>query len=460
MRIHPFGALVLIFTSTSVLADEGELPWPPALRGAVNGTVTFSSPDLLSVPDAVREASKDPAAAPFEVAERPPTIDLAFHDSLGPQAATRRLWSSWGDICVASDGRIYCAIGDHGNDVGGDARCFIYCWEPSTKMLRQVVDMNRVVPPKPGRPSWSKVHAKLDEGKDGKIYFSCTLNDGNRAKLPTYGWDEELPGGQLYQYDPATGATSVYANLPAKRCTATSLLDGERNIWWCNLEAGEGNALWGLDLTTRKEVFKAPDGSLGFNRAFALARDGSIFFNGPDRLMKFNAAAQQIEATQTSFGDSPGMRCATTETADHCSYGVTHQSTQLFRYSVASDELTLLGPVFLSGGYTTVICLSPDEKFLYYLPGAHGKAHESGTPLVRYELATGQRTVLAFLGPYCQREFGYVPGGTYGMKLSADGRTIYVNFNGHLSDEQQRPKHLKTNGFGLTSFAAIHLPEE
>src|SRR5207248_5666372 len=184
-------------------------------------------------------------------------------------------------------------------------------WDPKAKELKQVVDMNHVVPPKAGRPSWSKVHAKIDEGQDGKIYFSCTLNSGDRAKLPEYHWDEQLPGGQLYQYDPATGATTVFANLPRRRCTATSLLDRERNIWWCNLEAGEGNALWGLDLTTKKEIFRAPDGTTGFNRAFALMRDGSIYLNGPDRLMKFNLVTRQVEPTRTSFGDSPGMRCAT-----------------------------------------------------------------------------------------------------------------------------------------------------
>jgi len=48
-------------------------------------------------------------------------------------------------VHLASDGRVYCAIGDHGNDVGGDARCFIYCWDPKTKKLTQVVDMNKVV---------------------------------------------------------------------------------------------------------------------------------------------------------------------------------------------------------------------------------------------------------------------------------------------------------------------------
>ena len=111
-------------------------------------------------------------------------------------------------------------------------------------------------------------------------------------------------------------------------------------------------------------------------------RDGSIYFNGSERLMKFDFASRQIIAMSTDFGDSPGMRCATGESSDHYIYGVTQGTHQLFRYNVPADELTLLGPVFLTGAYTTVIALSPDENYLYYLPGAHGKAYESGTPLV------------------------------------------------------------------------------
>lgn len=443
-----------------VRAEEtADKPWPPQLPGAVHGTVTFSSSELLTVPPDVAAALKESGSNELTVAKRPPTVDLALHADLGPNAAGRRLWSSWGDICVASDGRVYCAIGDHGQDVGGDARCFIYCWDPKTKTLEQVVDMNRVVPPKAGRPSWSKVHAKLDEGADGKIYFSCTLNDGAKAStLDT--WDADLPGGQIYQYDPATGKTVTYANLPAKRCTATSLYDRAHDVWWCNLEAREGQGLWAYELGAKKVFYKAPEGSMGFNRAIAMLCDGSILFNGPDRLMKFNFASKEIEPTRTSFGESPGMRSATRESREGYVYGVTQKTTELFRYATKTDELKLLGKVFLSGGYTTVIELSPDDKYVYFLPGAHGKAFNSGTPIVRYDIATGKQTVLAFLAPYCEQTLGYIPGGTYGMKLSADGRTIYVNFNGHVVDDL-RPAAIKkmTPGFGCTGFAAIHLPE-
>ena len=47
------------------------------------------------------------------------------------------------------------------------------------------------------------------------------------------------------------------------------------------------------------------------------------------------------------------------------------------------------------------------------------------------------------------------------LKVSADGRTIYVNFNGHVVDDL-KPAAIKkmTPGFGCTGFAAIHLADE
>lgn len=432
--------------------------WPPALPGARNGTVTLTTKQFLEVPAAVQQMRNEKGVAPFVVAKAPPTVDLAFHRDLGPDAISRRLWSSWGDICVASDGRAYCGIGDHGNAVGGDARCFIYRWDPKKKVLEQVVDMNRVVPPQKGQPAWSKVHARIDEGPDGKIYFSCTLNDGNRAIQPTYGWTKKLPGGQLYQFDPKTGKTSVFADLVTPRCSATSILDRARNVWWCNLEGGN-NALWGLDLKTKQQVFKSPEGAVAFNRNFALGRDGSIYFNGEDgRIGKYDAEKRSITLTKSTFPDSPGMRSSTRESKEGVIYGTTHKSGHLFRYTPAKDELRMLGPAWMTGDYVTVSVLSPDEKFVYYLPGAHGKATRTGTPVLQYNVREKQIKVLAFLAPAMDQAFNYVPGGTYGVKISADGATLYVNFNGHAGDAI-RPKKMRPNGFGLCSFAAIHIPD-
>ena len=436
-----------------------DLAWPPALKGAKNGTVMLQGKDLLQTPESVATQLKEGKIVDFDVAKAPPRVELALHDNLGTNPAARRLWSSWGDIGVASDGRVYCAIGDHGGDQAGDARCFIYCWDPKDSTLKQVVDMNKVVPPREGQPAWSKVHAKIDEGPDGKIYFSCTLNDGNKAKDPKYGFnDEHLPGGQLYRYDPATGKTEVFANLPPRRCTATSLVDRERNIWWCNLEAGEGNALWGLNLLTKKPIYHGEDKSVGFNRAFALLNDGNILFNGEPTFNRLDPQTKKIAKTETEIPDSPGMRCATHQSKAGIVYGVSYKTNHLFSYDAKNDKLTMLGPSWLTGEYTADCELSPDERFVYYLPGAHGKAWQSGTPIIQYEIATNRRKVLAFLAPAFDNAHTYVPAGTYGIELSTEGDTLYVNFNGHPGDSL-RPTKMKPIGFGLTSFAAIHIPK-
>jgi hypothetical protein len=151
------------------------------------------------------------------------------------------------------------------------------------------------------------------------------------------------------------------------------------------------------------------------------------------------------------------MRSASLESKEGFIYGTTQATNQLFKYFTAKDQLELLGPTWLSGEYTTVMILSPDEKYLYYLPGSHGGAFKTGTPVVQYNLATGRRKVLAFLAPVFEAETGYVPAGTYGAKLSTDGGTLYVNFNGHAAD-RLRPANMKPNGFGLTGFAAIEIP--
>lgn len=445
--------VITIALTTGTPGAEPE-SWPPAFLKTNAETAIVTSNLFLEVPESVKSARKDPAAAEFVVATKPPTVALAYHRQLGSHAATRRLWSSWGDIAVAKDGKVYCAIGDHGDYRKGDARCFLYVWDPAQQTLKQIVDMNKVVPPRAGQPAWSKVHAKIDEGPDNKIYFTCTLNDGRRAGQTE--WTDQLPGGQLYQYDPQTGQTVVFANLPAKRCTATSLLDAERGIWWCTLEGGD-DALWALDLKSKKPVFQGPEGSVKFDRNIALTRDGAIYFNGDKSLWKYDSKTATVVATKSVLDDAVGMRASTAESKAGHFYGTT-RAGQLFRYTPAKDELKALGSAWLKTDYIAVCVLSPDERFVYYLPGAHGKAPQSGTPVVQYEIATGRRKVLAFLAKAIEEETGYVPAGTYGMKISADGSSIYVNFNGHASDSI-RPKHMKPKGFGLCGFAAIKIPK-
>lgn len=460
-------ALVLGSGAAVAMAERPEAEvWPPELPGLEDGAVTLETDAFLAVPASVEQRlaegceDEDTEPSDFTVASVPPRVELALHGDLPHDGRNRTGWTMWGDIGVASDGKVYSSIGDHGDAPGGTANAYLYEWDPATSTLEQVVDVNAVGEREGGEPTWAKVHARIDEGPDGWIYFTGTLNAGSRAGNEGYNWSDARPGGQLKRYHPETGASEVVANLPRARVTATSLLDRERNTWWCNLEAGGGDALYAIDLETREPVFRTEDDVVSLNRNFALLADGTVLFNGPKPGELWIADPEADEIRDTG-AELPGpVRSSTRESSDGHVYGVTNRPTsQLFRYTPGTREIELHGPEWLCGDYTTVIVLSPDERFLYYLPGAHGGARESGTPVVQYHIATGQRKVIAFLREPIERAHGYVPAGTYGVKISADGRTLYANLNGHPADPY-RPEHISANGFGLTSFVAIHIPEE
>jgi hypothetical protein len=222
--------------------------------------------------------------------------------------------------------------------------------------------------------------------------------------------------------------------------------------------SGKDVALTAVDLNTGKVIYQSPHTAVVASRNIALARDGSVIFNGEGGFWKYNPTSKSIAATKSSLPPGTSMRSSTHESKAGFIYGTTMRPAQLFRYAPAADKLELLGPDFLNGNYTTVTVLSPDEKYVYYLPGAHGGAALIGTPVLQYNVATGKQKVIAFLKEGIEKATGYSPAGTYGVKISADGSTLYVNFNGNLAADPNPPKR-QAKGFGLTAFAAIHIPE-
>ena len=63
--------------------------------------------------------------------------------------------------------------------------------------------------------------------------------------------------------------------------------------------------------------------------------------------------------------------------------------------------------------------------------------------------------MIGFLREAFERLHSYAPAGTYGIKMNSDGSTLYVNFNG----SQVPTPSGHQDAFGLTSFAAIHIPK-
>jgi hypothetical protein len=143
------------------------------------------------------------------------------------------------------------------------------------------------------------------------------------------------------------------------------------------------------------------------------------------------------------------MRSSTHETNRGEIYGITVGEFQFFRYVPARDELTMLGPCYLVGYYTTVCAISPDERFVYYVPGG------PGVPLVQYEIASGKQKVIAFLQDVFVKQEEFIPAHPFGLKVSADRSTVYMNYHG--AEATQVAGKLKS-GMALNAFTAIHVP--
>ena len=130
------------------------------------------------------------------------------------------------------------------------------------------------------------------------------------------------------------------------------------------------------------------------------------------------------------------------------------QAGVLLAFDPKTETVKNLGLNFAEGEYTAVMVLSPDDRYVYYAPGAHGSGARIGAPVVQYNVSTGQRKVLAFLNPVLRERFQYNVGGTYNMKISRDGSKLFITFNG--AEVLDRAKRDET--FGLPSLVVINLP--
>lgn len=303
-----------------------------------------------------------------------------------PDRGTGTLWSSWGDGIVASDGKYYTAIGDHRDMV----KVFVL-----DGGLREVFSLEE--------KGHGKIHAALHEWKGG-IWFATYW--GKSKELPD-GW-----GGYLYRHDLSSGKTEKVGMLEAGRGFPASTMLGGR-IYFHSVDPDEGGELLVYDLEQRKVVFTGGGDLMEGKRAF-LTVDDRVYFSTKNQTLAYWDGKGIVESALRIPG--PTLR------ASAGPFGFT-QKGKLFR--VDGDKV-----VELHDEAEYIAVMVTDGTHLYYAPGAHGSSTRAGSPVVRYEIATGKRTVLCKLNGLVK---DYVIGGTYNLKLGKGA--LYGTFNGGRGKE-------------------------
>jgi sugar lactone lactonase YvrE len=427
--------------------------------------------------------------AAFTVAKSAPTMDIHLFESL-PNAGPKSLWTDWGDGCVADSGRFYFALGNH---LGAEGQSFLYEYDPGNRAVRKVLDIRALLPEPKEKYAAGKVHGRIGQGKDGWLYFPTYW-----GKVPTDAdFQAGFQGSVLLRYDPRSGRGERLGAIVPGQGLPTSLLDPQRMILY-GIAVYSGDFV-AYDLEARRIRYRGSGDQQEGDRNLMLDAAGNCYFSTKQgALARYSPETNRVALTRAKLpalsrhlpgneamgklgnwkigklgneGQEPEpawlpvstgeprdegyfLRASTRPAKDGQIFGTTRDGA-LFAFDPKAETVSDLGPNFLRGEYVAVMDLSPDEKYLYYAPGAHGGATRYGTPVIQFNLATRERKVHAFLNAPLRDRFAYNTGGTYNLKCSPDGSRLYIVCNGANVPMAERRQE---QTFGLPALVVLDIP--
>ena len=442
----------------AALAAEGDRE---RFRGG--GALSVDDAALLQAPDSVTAADFG-----YVPAAKAPLIDAVLYPI--PLQEEGVLWSQWGDGLIASDGRFWSAIGDHG---GPGGRSYVYAYDPEDRRLELVFDQQLLLGQRQGDWGFGKIHCRLEELEDGRICWGTYWGNA-----PPEDWEQENEHhGMVVAADPSARRLDILGILKRPYVIPAAMADTRRGLFYalpCDRNwQGQGFAVF--DLRQGRTIYYGHVETEA-SRRFVLvdeAGGGAWFSVRPDTsrqvwLARYDAASNTVEERALPLPEGYGPMRAGTEKRDRRGlfYGVCEG--RLVRIDPEGRSSEPLGAVWPAAGglagegphhgaYTTALEISPGGRYLYAVPWAHGQAWSHGAPVVQFDLKTGARKVLAFLGPLFEGRFGYRVGGSYCLELSADGERLFIGINGQLLEPDVQPPE---SAFGHPACMVLHIPAQ
>jgi hypothetical protein len=463
--------IILFIVASSVAAQESfitdkeervaSLSWPPELPKGKK-VVTDKSSEFIVKPEHVQLEEG------VEIAKEPPTIDFLYFPG---QSHNSRLWSVWGDGSTFGS-KYYTSFGDHDAPRG---EVLVYEYDSKKKKLRLLMDLREFLEQPGMQPedmdyTPSKIHSRTDIGNDGWVYFSTHRGSVKDNTTDARGYK----GDNIHRLNPKTGEKEIVARYPMPKHTIPAgILDPERLIFYGGTAQGNDapdKGVWFIayDVKNKKLLKREPG---GFNRyAIFSESTGCVFWRelskgtgdkGDEDFggRKYDPKTNRI----TPCPQAPVVRAVTYETKNGIVYGFTgshgglvENKRDMWAFDVNNETLKILGPGMVgSQSYVTTMDLDPvTERYVYYVPGAHGGCVKDGTPVVQYDIKTNKRKVIAFLSEFYAEKYGYTPDGTFSTALSPDGSILFITWNG-----SRLPDAEGASDWDTVAMTAIHIPK-
>lgn len=406
------------------------LPYPPTLPDGQT-VVTESSPSFLKPGPSLRDG--------VAIARTPPVVDFAYYPK---QDYPGNPWSHRSDGIVVGD-QYYSSSNDH---LAPKGTAHVWQYDGRRKQFTHLVDTTKFLesvnafPPEMNyRPG--EMQSRIDFGSDGWLYYATDRGS------PTVTHDGNgYLGEWILRTHPQTRVTEiVYTHPVAKHTIPCSVVDPERMIFYGGTAVGKDAPnqkiqFFALDLKTRKLLTVADDGPY---RVLILSPGtGRVFWEGKCYDPKTNTITPS---------KVPNVRSASRETAEGLIYGTSGTQAGLWVFDVKTGEVRQLGNAGVGKQeYIASIEVDPAGKYLYYVPGAHGGATGDGTPVVQYEIKTGQRKVLAFLHAHFWEKYGYALDGSFGNALDEKGERLFISWDGWRKGQPR--------GWESAAITVLHIP--
>ncbi|MBU1014953.1 hypothetical protein KKI17_00740, partial [Patescibacteria group bacterium] len=224
------------------------------------------------------------------------------------------------------------------------------------------------------------------------------------------------------------------------------------NMWAAgNLLYGESNGpFFVYNTVTQKVIYSGNADINNVQRNIMVDNDGNAYFGvNTNRLAKYSPVTNTVRVLSHILPNF--LRASTRESSSGWIYGATGQNapTDIFRYNPKQDIFQTLGS---SWGYTAHMVLDPNERYVYYIPDAHGASYLKGTPVLQYDVVARTHKVIAFLDNV-YRPKGYYLGGSYAFDMDEKGN-LYINMN---ADKVGFDGNL--DGFGVPVMVVVHIPD-
>lgn len=408
----------------------------------------------------------------FIVAETPPEIEFVIVPVEPRFLAVynnQEVSGWWGNYCqsnyYAPAGKFYSAVADHG---AYDAHIYLVEYDSAARTIRCIPEVNISLGKTREQFGDGILHGWLD------IYQSRHLSRPHLwfctywSKFPepeevdyATGYD----GGHIISYDMKTGDYVDYGAPLLRTSWPYHRVDTKRGIMYAVSLFGEFLA-W--DINEQKTIWAGylPGNMKWYTRAILLDEiTGFVYTTDADEsdtkrhIIKYDPFKNRFfkldchMPPNTLTGQHDPMRAQTRHRGpDELIWGVTN-SGELFAFDPDNEKVTGMG-INWPGDQRYTCCLerSPGGRYIYY----QVQSYTAGAPVIQYDTKTGIRKVLAFMLPYYYDRYGYIPTGSYSLKLDDKGEKLFVLWNGAFTEYKD---DLGVGRWGHCSVMVMNIPE-